>query len=329
MSQMASAAIPQSKDLKIQLSEQSTQVSKLAAQIKDLDQRLGKTNTSYINKVKAIEAIENKIEYMQNQLKTSAAEISKDYQNSQKALNLYLLEISDSENEDALMHREIYLEVFKKKIARLKSAQKVSNQMLETINLYEQKLTTTKSNEEIVYNLILELENKKKEMSQEYISTLENKNRLETALDKIKAKKIAYRKVYKDQTSANNTIIAMDVPLESFVSAKKSKKGIILKFTEIAPIKAPSSGTIVYTGELASYGHIIMIDHGQDVRSVIFGDMKIKANKGDIVERSQVIGYTLSDPGIEKSLYYEIRKKNIAQNTLQWISTKTKESLRI
>ena len=79
---------------------------------------------------------------------------------------------------------------------------------------------------------------------------------------------------------------------------------------EISPIKAPSSGKVVYTGELASYGNIIMIDHGQDVRSVIFGDMKIKANKGDLVEKSQILGYTMADPGIEKSLYYEIRKKN-------------------
>ena len=195
--------------------------------------------------------------------------------------------------------------------------------------MYDQKLTTTRSNEEIIYNLIMELENKKKEMSQKYISTLESKNLIEAKLDKMKAKKVAYKKVYKNRNANGKATIAMDIPIEKFISARKGKKGIILKFTEITPIKAPSSGKIVYTGELASYGNIIIIDHGKDVRSVIFGDMKIKAKKGDLVQRTQVLGYTMADPGITKSLFYEVRKKNIAQNTLKWISPNTKKSLKI
>lgn len=323
------AATKSSSSLKRRLSHQSNKVSKLAAQIKDLDKKLSQTNTEYITKVKAIEAIENKIQLMQDELKASATKISNDYQNSQKALNLYLLEVSDNENEDSLIHREIYLELFKKKIDKLKHAQKVSNQLLETINMYDQKLTTTKSNEEIIYNLIVELENKKKEMSQEYITVLENKNQTEARLDKIKAKKLAYKKVYKKGSGRKGVLIPMEIPLDTFASAKKSKKGIILKFSQTSPVKAPSSGKIVYTGELASYGNIIMIDHGKDVRSVIFGDMKIKAQKGDMVQKSQVIGYTMADPGIEKSLYYEIRKKNIAQNTVQWIARSSKNNLKI
>lgn len=324
------AATKSAKSLQRELTTQSSQVAKLAAQIKDLDQKLSQTNTKYISKVKAIEAIEQKIQLMQSELKESAAKISNDYQNSQRALNLYLLELSDEDNEDALMHKEIYLEVFRKKILKLKKAQQVSNQLLETINLYDQKLTTTKSNEEIMYNLIVELENKKKEMSQEYISVLENKNQIEARIDQMKAKKRAYKKVYKKtKKSKKGVLFTVGMPLDSFASAKKSKKGIILKFNQTSPVKAPSSGKIVYTGELASYGNIIMIDHGKDVRSVIFGDMKIKAQKGDMVKKSQVIGYTLADPGIEKSLYYEIRKKNIAQNTVQWISGSSRNNLKI
>lgn len=317
------------KKLQNELSVHSSEVSKLAAQIKDLDKKLSDTNSSYISRVKTIEKIEKKISYMQTELEKSAAKISSEYQSSQKALNLYLLEASDEENEDSLLHRELYLEVFEQKIEKLKSAQKISNQLLETINLYDQKLTETKSNEEIVYKLIVDLENKKKEISQKYLDTLENKNQLESKLDQVKAKKIAYQKVYKDKNSGDLVKIPMDMPLESFVRAKQSKKGIILKFSEVSPVKAPSSGKIVYTGELASYGNIIMIDHGDDVRSVIFGDIKIKAEKGDLVQKSDILGYTLADPGVEKSLYYEIRKKNIAQNTIQWISNNAKENLRI
>ena len=102
------------KSLEEKLNSQTTTINKLAAEIKHLDNEIAKTNSEYLNKIKFIEKLESKISIMKNDLKKTAAKISGDFTNSKKALNLYLLEVDDHENKDQLVHKEIYLEIFKK-----------------------------------------------------------------------------------------------------------------------------------------------------------------------------------------------------------------------
>ncbi len=116
-------------------------------------------------------------------------------------------------------------------------------------------------------------------------------------------------------------------PLESFVNYKSGDKGVTFKYESRAPIKASAGGKVVYAGELASYGKVVMIDHGQEIRSVILGDIQIKASKGDQVKQGQILGYTLAEPGLKKSLYYEVRKKNVAQNTIALLEKSGNEDL--
>jgi septal ring factor EnvC (AmiA/AmiB activator) len=107
------------------------------------------------------------------------------------------------------------------------------------------------------------------------------------------------------------------LPLRNYLSYKGSSKGMTFKYKKVAPVHATERGKIVYSGELSSYGKVIMIDHGHDIRSVILGDLNIKATKGSVVKKGDILGYVNSDAGITKTLYYEVRKKNIAQNTVQ------------
>lgn len=327
-------AVPSSKTLSLLLSDQAASVSKLAGQIKYLDKKISSTNDDYLSKLKNITVIEKKVELLKSKLKESAGQISGEYNNSKHALNLYLLETVDDDNQDSLIHKEIYLEILKKKFINLERAQRNSSDLLETINLYDQRLTQTKATEEIMYGLILKLENQKKVMSKSYITKLENKNLTETKLDKIKAKARAYKKTYRKnkrknvakrkRTSRGKTrnikIIPMMSPIDDYIEMKQNKNAVVLKYKSTVAVRAPSSGKVVYTGTLASYGNIIMIDHGQEVKSVLLGDMHIKVKKGDSLKKGQLIGYTLSDPGVIKSLHYEIRKKSFAVNAAKWIT---------
>ena len=306
--------------------EYSSKVNKIAAQIKSLDKRLAKTNDSYLVSLKEIEKIEKGMTVLKTELKTNAQKISSNYNSAKKALNLYLLESSDTESDEAVLHKKIYLEVLKKNIGKLKQAQKDSNELLETITIYDQKLTETKSHEEEVYNLIVELENTKKELSQNYITYLENKNQAEVELDKLKAKrKILAKKKVANKTKIVQIPFAMHPPLEQYLEIKQNKQAIVFKYKDPTAVNAPSAGKVVYTGELANYGNLIMIDHGSDVKSVILADMSIKIKKGESVKKGQVLGYTVSDPGMVKSLHYEIRKKSKAVNAYSWISKTNKK----
>lgn len=321
---LAQAKVPKTTYLKNKLANESEAVSRIAAQIRDLEKKLNSKNDGYLESVALIESIELKISKLKEALTSNASDISEEYKKSQKALNLYLLETIDEENDDKLLHKKIYLELFSRKLKSLKTAEKRSSKLLEAINLYGQKLTETRVKEEAIYNIIVELENKKKEMSKSYVSKLETKNRYESALDKIKAKIIAKSKVLgkKPNSKFGKVLVSMITPIDNYIELVQSKDTLTFKYQDTLQLKAPAAGKIVYTGELANYGKVIIIDHGNEVRSVLLGDLSIKVSKGNSVVQGELLGYTVSDPGVVKSLSYEIRKKDKSVNALSWISNK-------
>ena len=166
------------------------------------------------------------------------------------------------------------------------------------------------------------LENQKKEASQNYISSLELKNQIEEKLEN----EIAMQRTskLKNQSLSKNIDIDFDIilPIKKFTDYKGSKEGVTFKYESTEPLIACADGQVEYAGELASYGKVIILKHGQDIRSVILGEIKSKVQKGQAVRQGQIIGYTIASPGTKKSLYYEIRKKNKVQNTIAWLKSK-------
>lgn len=316
--------------LKDMISNQSSDIHKLAAQINDIDSRISTNNNNYLSKIKEIEKLENKIEKVKKTFLVSSKKIAKEQGSTKLAFNHYLLESFDvnSENDDYLLSRKVYKEVLEKRLLTLQQSQKRSNELLKTLSKYELVLQEKKSDEKMIYGIILDLENHKRSIGKTYLSLVEVKNINQNKLDVLVAKTKAEKKVYKSKYTKKVTFL-VGLPLESFVKAKVSKEGISFKYTETLPIKAPRSGKVVYAGELASYGKVLILDHGQDVRSVLLGEIAVKVAKGDLVKSNQIIGYTVSDQGIEKTLYYEIRKKNIVQNTSRWVAKSQKKYLKI
>jgi murein DD-endopeptidase MepM/ murein hydrolase activator NlpD len=320
------------RSLKDKISNQSNQINKLAAQIQDMDSKISSNNESYVSKMKELEGIEFTVEKLKIDLNHSATFISREYQDTKKAFNLYLLESSDSTSEDGILSKRIYLDLLKKKMSELKNAQRNSTKFLTLIQSYEQDITEKKKDEESIYKLIVDLERNKKSMSQKYVSIMEFKNLNETKLDSLVSKRKAIKKVYKGKKKkrpTSKTLFKLNLPLDSYIGASKSKEGISFKFSETTPIKAPRAGKIVYAGQLSNYGNVLIIDHGQDVRSVLLGDIVAKVKKGDNVQNDQIIGYTVADLGNVKALYFEVRKKNIVQNTVNWISKNKRTNLKI
>jgi murein DD-endopeptidase MepM/ murein hydrolase activator NlpD len=58
------------------------------------------------------------------------------------------------------------------------------------------------------------------------------------------------------------------------------------------PIYAPAAGTVFFAGKQAEYGTAIIVDHGQDIRSLYGHLSKLAVQNGQKVERGMVIGYT-------------------------------------
>ena len=86
-------------------------------------------------------------------------------------------------------------------------------------------------------------------------------------------------------------------------------------------MKAVGGGKVVFAGDLASYGQVVLIDHGNDLRTVLLGRMDIKVKKNDSVNDGDILAYTQNDSKEDQNLYFEVRKKNTAQNTILWLES--------
>lgn len=86
------------------------------------------------------------------------------------------------------------------------------------------------------------------------------------------------------------------------------------------PVKAAASGVVTTSGWSTGYGKLIVIDHGQGVKTCYAHNSQLLFSSGDRVEQGQVIaisGNTGRSTG--PHLHFEVRVNNKAQNPLNYI----------
>ncbi len=103
--------------------------------------------------------------------------------------------------------------------------------------------------------------------------------------------------------------------LSPWTGAPELHSGIDISAERGTLVKAPAPGTVVFTGSQAEYGNTVIIDHGNDIKSLYGHLQKIQVAPGQKVERGQVIalsGNTGKTSG--PHLHYEILVKGQAVN---------------
>ncbi len=87
------------------------------------------------------------------------------------------------------------------------------------------------------------------------------------------------------------------------------RKGIDLEGKLGDPVKAASSGSVVYAGSgLAGYGQLIIIKHDDQFLSAYGHNSKLLVAEGDTVKKGQVIAQVGSSGTDKNKLHFEIRK---------------------
>lgn len=108
-------------------------------------------------------------------------------------------------------------------------------------------------------------------------------------------------------------------PVDDFLGYTPSAKGVTFKYQAIQPVRAVGGGKVVFAGDLSTYGQVLLIDHGNDLRTVLLGKMNVRVRKDEHVRDGDILGYTINDSREPQNLYFEVRKKNTAQNTILWL----------
>ncbi len=86
-------------------------------------------------------------------------------------------------------------------------------------------------------------------------------------------------------------------------------KGLIFETKKDAVVLAPASGIVVFNGPFQSQGDILIIDHGEQVYTVLMGMHKISAEVGQSVYAGQKVGMMAGYGKHLPILYLELRQK--------------------
>ncbi len=103
---------------------------------------------------------------------------------------------------------------------------------------------------------------------------------------------------------------------------RKHHDGIDIPAPRGTPVIAVDDGVVIYSDDgIRGYGNMIVLAHGDDIFTVYAHNRKNKVDKGDRVERGQLIaevGNTGRSTG--PHLHFEIRVKNKVRNPAQYLS---------
>lgn len=144
--------------------------------------------------------------------------------------------------------------------------------------------------------------------------------------DKIKVDR--QKEETKQQSTVNGIYLAVN-PVSGHITSRFGSREVIRdhehKGLDIAaktgtPIKAVADGTIIHSGEMGGYGNLIIIDHGNGVKTYYGHCSKLYVKKGDTVKTGETIaavGSTGNSTG--SHLHLEIRLNNEILNPLKYL----------
>jgi murein DD-endopeptidase MepM/ murein hydrolase activator NlpD len=103
--------------------------------------------------------------------------------------------------------------------------------------------------------------------------------------------------------------------LSPWTQVTEFHSGLDIGANQGTPVRAPAPGTVVSAGPHQEYGIIVMLDHGNDIRSLYGHLSKTSVKYGDRVERGGVVGLS-GNTGRSSGphLHYEILVKGQSVN---------------
>ncbi len=297
------------------LVQSRNEVMKLGARLNQLERELGQNNNKYLTSIEKIRLIETDIVNYQERLAAVKAEVQKRHDELNQILRAKALAIV----EDEVVQIEKFDSILEKNKEKSASAMKEAEALEAIVLSFQDRLSLLKQDEEDLLKLTLDMESKKKQMTDVYLEKVKFNQDLENKMQKQKiSTQISAIKRAESLGLNIKPSLKFTSPLASFSSAMASEKGVTFKFEKLQPIRAPRNGRVIYNGELANYGKVLMIDHGDDIRTVMLGKFQSALEKNATVDTGDILGHTEERTD---SLYFEVRKKNVAQKTIHWMDT--------
>lgn len=99
------------------------------------------------------------------------------------------------------------------------------------------------------------------------------------------------------------------------------RQGLIIAAEAGTPVRAIHPGRVVFSDWLRGSGRLVVVDHGNNHISLYGHNASLNKQKGDWVNRGEVIATAGSDAGMGQSgVYMEIRRDGEPQDPTQWLA---------
>jgi septal ring factor EnvC (AmiA/AmiB activator) len=103
-------------------------------------------------------------------------------------------------------------------------------------------------------------------------------------------------------------------------NTEATSSGINIETDDHTEVKAIYAGIVVFKGEVAGYGNMVVIDHGQQYHSLVSGLESILVEKGDKIATGQTLGIMGSNTTLlSRGLHLEIRYEADPVDPLLWL----------
>jgi septal ring factor EnvC (AmiA/AmiB activator) len=110
------------------------------------------------------------------------------------------------------------------------------------------------------------------------------------------------------------------VRLDPYTGERVMHEGIDVASSSGTPVRAPSDGTVVFSGLEGGYGHVLVIDHGYGLKTRYGHLLRIDVKVGEKVKRGQFVAAVgNSGRSTGPHLHYEVRVNGVADNPRKFI----------
>ena len=331
--------------MKRNIQEQNADILKLTKEVSNVEVTLSINNKKYLQLAESRAKIEESLASARRNADFDNETLKKSYSQTKSLLMGVLInKLENTEQPSDILARKIMVERLKKRLANLDEMMKSNKDLQGQVDLLYAKLQESMDTEKELLAIMGELEERKKELRDSLVNKTKSTEDSKQIFDE-ENNKLAMIKKSALQTKARERVAPMQItevikipsapsasnqyrgPIANYQNMEYQKKGVTYNFQGKNEIRAPKSGKVVYTGALANYGNVLMIDHGNDTRTVLLGQFNYTVKNGDNVNQYQVVGNTnpRSNSGLgEGRIYFEIRKNNLAQNTYLLLDQKSK-----
>lgn len=303
--------------LKAEVSQKNKKLDQLKKTMSQLEKELGERNQKLVKLFDIKRELDTQMHNFSTEIATKRENVDIQRNHVQRILkNAILSSMSGAIDPAALLSRKYLLEGLKRKNDLLVSSSEDLVKLSNNLSQLRERFIEYQKVEGELADLLNNLETDKNQKASEYVATMNEKKEKEGMLSQYQALFLSDKKGAEVRKKVG---MMFKAPVDQYKSLSYQDKGVTFLNSpdKVIDVKATGDGKVVYSGDLSNYGNVVMIDHGNETRSILLGKFSSVVKKGDDVKSGAIVAKTLTaKKGGQGKLYFEVRIKNQIQNTV-------------